>query len=709
MLSSDKRFRKQNVDFKLLNLALMKNKLLYILTSPLFISLILSLALLLILPPMFPKYKADLIKKLKSNKTQLDEYCDLNNDGYSEKIHLSKSYINRTSIIVYTKGAVIDQWNFKGVFNMENLFYGDFNNDGLKEIFLLTLYKNKILLNCFNPFNGKRYIIDKPIDDFYQKKGETTCNLVFEKLTDLNNDNIKEFVFGLNAGYPIYPRRLYSYNFVTDSLNKSPHSCIYLRDISSIKTNSNKTQLFIVSMVAVGNCDSTDTYSDHFSWLTVFNKNLEFKFDPIKIGYYPSDLYVLPLKIDNKIFLIVLNIYKGDKNHPCSIVLYDLNGKKIKEKKFQYTTEWESARLVSFDKENKKIYLVKKSGTIEEVDENLNTNLVKKVLPTYIPKSLKIDIDCDNNDELIFYHHDLEKITILRNDFSQPVIIDVPGNDVLLYSSVILNGNENPQLFLRFDNYCYYYNYHKNPLYNFKYLFYIFIYLGFLGLVYLLQKAQKYRAEQKFIAEKKIAKLQIKSIKNQTDLHFTLNIINSIGSLFAKQDTEKANYVFGKYSKLLRQTIINSDKIITTLNDELEYVENYLSLEQFRLKDGLNFEINKDEEINGEIKIPKMLIHTFVENSIKHGIKHLQAKGEILISISNTKNLYNVKITDNGIGRKKAKEIHSFGTGKGLEILNQILDLYFTLEKVRITYEFTDLENKENNRTGTEVLINIPI
>ena len=93
-------------------------------------------------------------------------------------------------------------------------------------------------------------------------------------------------------------------------------------------------------------------------------------------------------------------------------------------------------------------------------------------------------------------------------------------------------------------------------------------------------------------------------------------------------------------------------------------MENYLSLEQFRLKDGLNIEINKDEGINGEIKIPKMLIHTFVENSVKHGIKHLEGKGKILISISKGNDLYKIKIIDNGVGRKKAKEYSAFSTGK---------------------------------------------
>ena len=688
----------------------MKNKLLFILTSPLLISLILSLALLLLLPPMFPKYKADLIKKVKSNKTYFDEYCDLDNDSYSEKIHLDKSYINRTSIIVYTKGAVIDQWNFKGVFNMQNLFYGDYNNDGMKEIFLLTLYKNKILLNCFNPFNGERYVIDKPVDDFYPKKGEIICGVIFEKLIDLNNDNIKEFVFGVSTGYSISPRRLYSYDFVTDSLNKSPQSCIALRNILSVKADSNNAQLFIASTGAVGNCDSTDVYSDHFSWLTVFNKNLKYKFAPVKIGYYSSNLFVVPIKINNKMFLAALNIYQGNKKHLCSIAYYNLNGKKIKEKEFKYTKEWESARLISTSK-YKKLILFKNNGSIENVDENLSIHKIKKISPFPLtqPKSTELDLDLDNKNEFLFNHRSLGKTTIIRNDFSNPVVINTPESNGIQYASVILNGNKKTQLFLNLGNNSYWYEYYKNPFYNFKYLIYLFTYLGFLGFVYLLQKAQKYRAEQKFIAEKKIAELQIKSIKNQTDPHFTLNIINSIGSLFAKQDTEKANYIFGKYSKLLRQTIINSDKIITTLNDELEYVENYLSLEQFRLREGLNFEINQDEGINGEIKIPKMLIHTFVENSIKHGIKHLQGKGEIVVSISNSKNLYKIRITDNGIGRKKAKEIHSFGTGRGLEILNQILDLYFTLEKLRITYEFTDMENKENNTTGTEVLIKIPI
>ncbi len=648
------------------------------------------------------------LKKEKEMRNGSKEYCDLNNDGYSEKIIIINSYKNRTGIIVYNKGAVLDQWNFKGALTMQDLFYGDFNNDGLKEIFLFTIYKNKILLNCFNPFNRKRYVTDKPVADFYPKKGETGCSQVLGGLNNLNSDNIKEFIFALSTGYSISPRKLYYYDLVKDTLYKSPQSCSSLSNISIIKSSLNKSPNFIVSTAAVGNCDSSAKYTDQFTWLMVFNKDLKFKFDPKKINVYPSYLSVVPMEINNQVYLAALNIYFGNQNYPCSIALYDLNGKKIKEKKFKYTNEWEYAILVSTNK-YRNLLLIKKGGSIESVDENLNTHLIQKVLPTFPNRLTKIDIDLDNKDEFIFPHKEQEKITILRNNFSDPLIIDLPGTDGFKYSSVVLTGQNKPQLFLDMGNYSYLFEYYKNPFYNFKFLFYGLIYLGFFGFVFLLQKAQKYRAEHKFLTEKKIAELQIKSIKNQTDPHFTLNIINSIGSLFAKQETEKANYIFGKYSKLLRSTIINSDKIITTLDDELDYVENYLSLEQFRLKDGLNIEINKDEGINGEIKIPKMLIHTFVENSVKHGIKHLEGKGKILISISNGNDLYKIKILDNGVGRKKAKEYSAFSTGKGLEILDKILDLYFTLEKVKISYEFKDLGNEGTNLSGTEVLIKIPI
>jgi two-component sensor histidine kinase len=435
---------------------------------------------------------------------------------------------------------------------------------------------------------------------------------------------------------------------------------------------------------------------------------MQFTFEPKRIGYYPSSLSLGSIKIDNNIFLTALNIDFGNNNNNCSIELYDLDGNKIKEKTFLFSTDWEKSKLINSE-DLSKLYLIRKNGSIEEVDGNLEFTRICELLPVTHPSPKKIDCDIDGVDEIIFHHETSEKVTILRNDLLDPIIIDVPGNDYLFNAGIVLNGDESPLLNLRMDNYSYLYKYYKNPLYSYRFIFYFLTYFGIFGFLIVLQKAQNYRLQQKFNAQKEISELQMKSIKNQMDPHFTLNIMNSIGSLFSKQETENANYIFGKYSKLLRQTILSSDQILTTLNDELEYVENYMTLEQFRIKDGFDINIDIEEGINKSIKIPKMLVHSFIENSIKHGIRHISYRGKIKISVINGSSNYQIKVTDNGIGRKKAKELSKFSTGKGLEIVDQILQLYFTLEKNKITYKTIDLMDEFNNPKGTEVIINIPI
>ncbi len=320
-----------------------------------------------------------------------------------------------------------------------------------------------------------------------------------------------------------------------------------------------------------------------------------------------------------------------------------------------------------------------------------------------------MDIDGDNKNELIFQSKDLDNLIIARNDFSNYTFENCSSFGAIDNCSLKFNGHNSPELKVYSANEELTLLYHFNYLYYLKYPMYAGIYLTVFFFILLIQKGQKHRTELKYETEKRIAELQLLSLKNQIDPHFTLNILNSIGSLLYKQDREKADYVFGKYSKMLRQTVLNSDKIITTLSDELDYVENYLELEKFRNGNRFNWKKDVDEGINLNIKIPKMLIHTFVENAIKHGLRHLEKDGEVFISINKNSNDYKINIRDSGIGRKRAGEIEFSNTRKGMGILDQILDLYFNLEKVKITYDINDLTDENNNSIGTEVEIKIPL
>jgi LytS/YehU family sensor histidine kinase len=219
--------------------------------------------------------------------------------------------------------------------------------------------------------------------------------------------------------------------------------------------------------------------------------------------------------------------------------------------------------------------------------------------------------------------------------------------------------------------------------------------------------AQKRKIEREFGIQKKIAELQIKSLHNQLDPHFTLNLINSIGSLFISQKTEQANYYFGKYAKLLREMIMNSDKIEIPLKEELDYCKTYLQLEQFRMGNKFDFEFNIHPNVNLDYAVPRLILHSFVENSVKHGIRHLlERKGKIEITINQMQQL-TICIRDNGIGRKAAGKYSRLSTGKGIKIIDETIQNYSEFKKLKIDYIISDILNENNEIEGTEVLITI--
>jgi LytS/YehU family sensor histidine kinase len=199
----------------------------------------------------------------------------------------------------------------------------------------------------------------------------------------------------------------------------------------------------------------------------------------------------------------------------------------------------------------------------------------------------------------------------------------------------------------------------------------------------------------------------MRAIANQIDPHFTLNILNTIGSLYASEENrDTADYIFGKYARLIRQTVISSDQIIITLGEELEFVRNYIDLERFRSNNSFDYSIDVGHDIDLRTKIPRMLIHTFVENAIKYGIRNKSGDGSLNISLNKKDNIYRIIIEDNGPGLD-SQSTSVNGTGKGLIILNELIELYYKLEKVRIKYTLQNISGPGNTVAGTIAAIEI--
>jgi hypothetical protein len=686
----------------------MTKKILAVLIHPAFLSLVISIPIIVVLPS-FDKYRADLEVRERYTNGHSIYYADLNRDGQSEKIDINTSYPNQVSVIVSHNNKILNQWNFSGQkVQMTPPFWGDLDNDNIDEISLFIYRDGKILLNCFNPIKNKLTVKDKFVSHYTVTDVGLDCSVRSIGFYDNNKDNNNEFYFSLISGFNSSPRKICGFDFANDKINYSPESCFSLTWPFACDINNDGLMEFGASTNAPGNCDGGDL-NDSFTWFFLLNKDLEFLFEPVKVGSFPSVMHVVPINIMNELKFASLNIYQGAEKFPSAFTLFNQTGNVEKKVEFEYSEEWKDATIINNNMENNgHIYLVKKSGTIEEKDAHFNTLDIKKINPLFMTESFAIDIDKNNKNEFVFFASDRDKLILTRNNFSHPVEIEIFGNNSFSHCSLFSEKNKKNKLYIACDNYSYVYNYFQNPFYYFQYVIYCAIYAAFLLLILLLQRLQKYRVEKKYQAEKKIAELQIKSIKNQIDPHFTLNIINSIGALFGKNDTEQADYIFGKYSKLLRATITNSDQILTSLKAEFEYVTHYMDLEKYRLHFGLEYKIKIDESVNKSIEIPKMLIHTFVENAIKHGIRHLNKQGELQLTTVANKTDYLITIKDNGVGREKAKQHSQFSTYQGLNILEQILDLYYDLQKKRITFEISDMYDDNKFPTGTKVEIRIP-
>lgn len=208
--------------------------------------------------------------------------------------------------------------------------------------------------------------------------------------------------------------------------------------------------------------------------------------------------------------------------------------------------------------------------------------------------------------------------------------------------------------------------------------------------------------------ENKMARLQLLSLKNQMDPHFTFNAMNTIASFVLKEQKEQAYKFFVKLSQIIRTIIRNSDNLYCTIDMEINLVIDYLEIQKLRFNDQFTYSVIVSPETNLAQKVPKMVILTFVENALKHGLANKQGPGEITIDIQKAKENLNIAITDNGIGRERAKEIPSESTGKGIQILKGYIDYFNRFNQNKMEFVITDLYNEEKTAIGTTVLVTIP-
>lgn len=194
--------------------------------------------------------------------------------------------------------------------------------------------------------------------------------------------------------------------------------------------------------------------------------------------------------------------------------------------------------------------------------------------------------------------------------------------------------------------------------------FWVLLVFALGGLIfYFAQRRNRINRElsvQTLLTEKKLSELELRALKAQINPHFVFNCLNSIKFLNHQKRFAETDIYLDKFSYLLRKTLDFSGLQKIPLEEELAYSKNYLELEKLRLGEKLNYEIFTDASIDTtKTLVPPMLLQPYIENAVKHGIRHLPGEeGKVIIETTRNGHAILCSITDNGVGIENAKAMN---------------------------------------------------
>jgi hypothetical protein len=206
--------------------------------------------------------------------------------------------------------------------------------------------------------------------------------------------------------------------------------------------------------------------------------------------------------------------------------------------------------------------------------------------------------------------------------------------------------------------------------------------------------------------------LEMKVLRSQMNPHFIYNCLNSAARMTqAGQTTEALSYLQG-FARLLRMVLDQSVKDRITINEEIDFLQQYLKLEAYRLE-GLRYEVIADEELlDDEVELPALLVQPFVENAVWHGLVEKQGERSLSVRFERENGWVLCSITDNGIGRNgqaskaKADPQHR---SLGMQLTSERLRLLARRMEETASFAVEDLKSGDGSAAGTRVTLRLPV
>ncbi|WOZ39458.1 sensor histidine kinase [Paenibacillus polymyxa] len=206
-----------------------------------------------------------------------------------------------------------------------------------------------------------------------------------------------------------------------------------------------------------------------------------------------------------------------------------------------------------------------------------------------------------------------------------------------------------------------------------------------------------------------VKELELLALQNQINPHFLFNTLNVLSKLAILEGAEKTSDLIVSLSNLLRYSLQKLDKPVT-LQEELDHISEYVTIQQARFRDRIRFDLHFDASVLQQ-QIPALTIQPFIENAFLHGVADMENGAIITLTLSRAGEDVQIEISDNGKGMTEETRLSvlrleggvesSSSTGLGMQNVFRRLQLFYEKEGM--------VEIRSHIGLGTTITIRIPV
>ncbi len=206
------------------------------------------------------------------------------------------------------------------------------------------------------------------------------------------------------------------------------------------------------------------------------------------------------------------------------------------------------------------------------------------------------------------------------------------------------------------------YRFAVEPHYTQTWWFLVLMIAGGLLLAWAIFYIRLFFVKREMALKLEIQDSELRLLRTQMSPHFVFNLLNGVQQLIFDNNPEKASFYLSRIARLLRNNMNFSKQPYISLKAELEFLENYLTMEQSRFDDQFIFTIRvapELKEVEEDVFVPPFMVQPLLENAIGHGISGLDYQGKIELNVSAAADIICFEVLDNGRGFEEQKRAKS--------------------------------------------------